>query len=215
MFVQKSRFCPWCDLAVARNATVCASCGVGLTDDCPPSLNAALMDDEYPPSLSPALMADGPSSPSPARRRHSLALWLAPLLLPVIGGFGFHALALSTPAQASTEAQTPALVHYSDAVEQNVWMTGQAALRRTVGETGDVHIVSSFVQRSAGNILSLCGEVEQRQADGQMEDQHFVSMWGSTQQTVLEMTNETFPVLWQRLCVADSDNGQTGLNTSI
>jgi hypothetical protein len=58
------------------------------------------------------------------------------------------------------------------------------------------------VQRSAGNVLTLCGEQEDAQQGGEIVEQRFLSVPGSGDQTVLEFVNPSFAVLWGRLCVS-------------
>jgi hypothetical protein len=141
-----------------------------------------------------------------AHAHHLIGLshWLWPLLLlPLFSGIGYSAVIQFSGVMSLMALSPPASPgpRYLDSAREHVWLAGQETLSHLA--SGPIlQPASSFVERSAGNILSLCGTVENREPNGQNAEQHVVSLWGVAQETVFETTSVTFPVLWQRLCEA-------------
>lgn len=139
-----------------------------------------------------------------AQRALGLAHWLWPaLLLPLLSGVGYGAI-IQSASLASLLALAPpaphgAARHYADSSMQAVWLAGQHALTGLPGAPV-LDPAASFVERSAGDILSFCGTVAQPEPGGAAAVEHVISMWGTARQTVFEMTSPVFPVLWRRLC---------------
>ncbi|HTH99840.1 MAG TPA: hypothetical protein VL752_02745 [Acidisoma sp.] len=128
-----------------------------------------------------------------------LALVAAPLMLSVAYAAHFKLMAdpivSDTPA-AVTVMSAPPPAAVTDPVQRGVWLNGMRAVRLALANPAFADFQQSYVHKSAGQVMSLCGTIP----GGQLGGMRFVSVAGDSTQTVIEGRDPSFDTLWARLC---------------
>jgi hypothetical protein len=141
-----------------------------------------------------------------------LALVVVPLMLSVAYAAKVQALPLvdsiiSVPAMAAGGGSEPLPPSaYVDPIERSVWIDGVKAVQQALGQPNYANFDDSFVNVTAGHVLTLCGDVSGTDGYGSASGaQRFISVFGQAQATTLEGTDASFSVLWNRVCTRDTN----------
>jgi len=181
--------CLWCEALISDSLTACPECG-----------------------------CHNPTRVRTRRARPGRIL-LAVLALPLMASIAFASQsengrltikALQTAA-TSLVAEAPAAVPvaaqpvmaFADPEQKATWVDGRKSLGSLLGHTS----FTAFLSTGAGNVVSLCGNVNGTEgyqtASGQ---QRYISVFGRPDGTVLETDDPSFGVLWDRVCRGSSSN---------
>jgi hypothetical protein len=173
--------CPWCDVRVKLEISHCPECGL-----------------------------QHPGAGVEAEDRHRIfrrpATFALVFLIGIMGltGGGWRrivVLTLDMAPNSPVTAISPVIPTFRDSLQRSVWLSGQDALRLTLKDPKYSGFTKSFIVVSAGQVISLCGEVDGTSgfygADGQ---ERYVSVSGQPNETVLESQDISFAVLWDRVC---------------
>lgn len=175
--------CMWCESEIRPDCKICPECSLEN-----PVLGVARSGG-----------ARGRKAATRGSRRLLLALIAAPLMLSVAYA------AQSTIAPAAPMDQAPATVSpaipvppatMTDPVQRGVWLNGTRAVRLALAQPDFVGFQQTYIRKSAGQLVSLCGTIP----GGALSGTRFVSIAGDSAQTVIEGRDPSFETLWTRLC---------------
>jgi hypothetical protein len=182
--------CLWCETEVKSHTQICPECGL----------------------QNPAGVARGTSKVVRRGWRLLLAVLAVPLMLSA--AYAAHVGAL--PPLVATNATAPEGVQlasttpiptpvFADPLQEAVWHDGLKAVRQALGQPGYAGFQGSFVSVAAGRIVSLCGEVAGTSGyDSATGEERFISVFGQAAATTLEGNDQSFGVLWNRVCTQGS-----------
>lgn len=174
--------CPWCGAIITGRHKACPNCGVFLTRLSMPNV-----------------------APSPSQARSPRGLWLlaiVPLIFTILIPAGTLALwhwnQRPPPASDTNDA---------DPSQDQAWAGSLTALRAKIGNQQSIRFSKSFVQTSAGHLHTLCGQANLVLVQGGVTATRFLALEGRRRDTLLEVQDPGFAVLWTRLCDGSDDGG--------
>jgi hypothetical protein len=99
----------------------------------------------------------------------------------------------------ATAMQAPA--SYSDPLQRSVWIAGARAVQQALAQPTYSNFSTSYIDVASGHVVSFCGEVAGTSGfASESGAQRFISVFGQPQATMLEGTDVSFDVLWNRVC---------------
>lgn len=168
--------CPWCSSVILGRRSLCPDCGFACGE----------------------IAASGSALAAPREASAS------PILLFLT--FFLFALCLSVMLQrlplGGAQTQEAAAPRYADARMQTTLVQGESAVRTALNAPAYRGFGRSFVQRSAGSVMTLCGTVDGSDGSAALSGTRFLSIGGSRTTTVVEAQTPGFATLWSRLCTA-------------
>jgi len=175
--------CPWCSAFVTGSSARCPDCDCACEQPSPLVSGGAV-------ARSAPRSAQGGITPFLFFMISSLfavclSLMLQQMPLPSFGG------------AAPQHDMAP---RYDDPQMQAVWLRGLGAVRTALNTPAYRGLTSAYVQRSAGNVTTLCGTVDGSAGTGAITGMHFLSISGNASGTMIEGSSYAFPILWARLC---------------
>lgn len=167
--------CMWCESEIRASSKSCPECGL-----------------DHPISAVPATRAKQAARSS---RRLFLSLLAVPLMLSVAYAAHSHFVPAADGA-VITASSTPVPPGVTDPVQRGVWLNGERALRLALANPSFDGFQQSYVQTSAGQLVSFCGTIP----TGSFTGMRFLSIAGDSARTVIEGRDPGFATLWARLC---------------
>ncbi|GAB0118590.1 hypothetical protein [Acidisoma sp. 7E03] len=110
--------------------------------------------------------------------------------------------AVPAPAAVTAPVQVASALPagITDPVQRGVWLNGERAVRLALADPSFDGFQQSYVQASAGQLVSLCGTIP----SGSFVGMRYVSIAGDTAKTAIEGRDPAFDTLWTRLCSRDT-----------
>jgi hypothetical protein len=170
--------CMWCETPVRADVKLCPECGL-----------------ESPVLKAETVMA----AASPKRRIGSRGIALAvaavPLMLSAAYAAGLKTVVVgAAPAAVTVSTAAPAAL--TDPLQRAVWTDGVKSVQTALNDPHYNQFSDRFVSVSDGRIVSFCGSMP----NSDMGQQRFISIFGQRYSTVLEGSDGSFDVLWNRVC---------------
>jgi len=168
--------CPWCSSVILGRRSLCPDCGFACGEI---TASGNAMAATRKASASPILLF--------------LTLFLFALCL---------SLMLQQLPLGGTQPQEAPAPRYADARMQTTLVQGESAVRTALNAPAYRGFGTSFVQRSAGSVMTLCGTVNGSDGSAALSGTRFLSIGGRGVATVIEARTPSFGTLWSRLCAA-------------
>lgn len=177
----KTSNCVWCETTIRADVKFCPECG----------LESPVLTER---TVAPVVRRQSKIG----ARGIAMALIAVPLMLSAayaarLNSDGGSVKAATFQADAATP---PAAV--TDPLQRSVWSSGVKSVQIALNDPQFGQFGNSFVSISDGRIVSFCGTVP----SSSMGQQRFISIFGQRYSTVMEGTDGSFDVLWNRVCAS-------------